>query len=114
MANGPNTLTAVDLLIEAAKVDRVIAMSICGERVWLHAGDDGAHCSILSGTSRDKLRRERNDNNPANQSQRMTGRHQGGNDSAGSGARFHHALQYSDGLNLTEQQAAAIRGGSAM
>jgi len=77
MANGANTLTAVDLLIEAAKVDRVIAMSTCGERVWLHAGDYGAHCSILSGTSRDKLRRERNDNNPANQSQRMTGRYLG-------------------------------------
>ena len=114
MANGANTLTAVDLLIEAAKVDRVIAMSICGERVWLHAGDDGAHCSILSGTSRDKLRRERNDNNPANQSQRMTGRHQGGNDSDGRGARFRHALQYSGGLSGSEQQAAATKGGSAM
>lgn len=25
-------------------------MSACGAHAWLHAGDDGAHCSILSGT----------------------------------------------------------------
>ena len=61
MANGANKLTAVDLLIEAAKVDRATAISVCGEPTWLHAGEDGAHCAILSGTSKDKLRREQND-----------------------------------------------------
>jgi hypothetical protein len=38
----------------------------------IFAGDDGARCSILSGTSKDKVRRVRKDNNPTDQRQRMT------------------------------------------